>query len=170
MEEKLQSMVVRLPDFYGPWAENSLGNMILRSALAGKTANWIGSPDKEHEFVYVPDTGPVIVDLASRPECYGQSWNFGGAKEIKGGEFMTLVYRQLGRDAKWRTIGRTKLKIAGLFNPLLKELVEMHYLAETPVILDDSKLQKTIGAVRKTPYKEGIHKTLAWMRAHPETK
>jgi nucleoside-diphosphate-sugar epimerase len=166
-EGKLHTMVVRLPDFYGPWADNSLGNRILRSALAGKTADWLGSPDKAHEFMYVPDTGPVILGLASRPDCYGQSWNFGGAAEIRGGEFMTLAYRQLGREPKWRTIGRTKLKIAGLFNPLLKELVEMHYLAETPVILDDSKLKKTLGPVRKTAYEEGIRKTLAWMRANP---
>jgi nucleoside-diphosphate-sugar epimerase len=167
LDSKLQSLVVRLPDFYGPWADNSLGNMILRAALAGKKADWLGSPDKPHEFFYVPDAGPVIVELASRPDCFGQSWNFGGAGEIKGGEFMTLVYRQLGREAKWRTIGRTKLKIAGMVDPTVKELVEMHYLAETPVILDDIRLKKTLGAVQKTSYEEGIQKTLAWMRAHP---
>jgi len=167
LEGRLQSLVVRLPDFYGPWAEASLGNMILRAALAGKKADWLGSPDKPHEFIYVPDAGPVIVELASRPECYGQSWNLGGADEITGGEFMTLVYRQLGREPKWRAISRTKLKIAGLVDPLVKELVEMQYLAETPVILDDSRLKKTLGAVQKTSYKEGIQKTLAWMRANP---
>jgi nucleoside-diphosphate-sugar epimerase len=170
LENKLQGLVVRLPDFYGPWADVSLGNMILRSALEGKPADWLGSPDKPHEFVYVPDTGPVIVELASRPGCYGQSWNFGGAGEIKGGEFMTLVYRQLGREPKWRAIGRTKLKIAGMVDPTVKELVEMHYLGETPVILDDSRLKKTLGSVQKTSYEEGIQKTLAWMRVNPLQK
>jgi nucleoside-diphosphate-sugar epimerase len=80
---------------------------------------------------------------------------------------MTLVYRQLGHEAKWRAIGRRKLKIAGLVDPTVKELVEMHYLAETPVILDDSRLKATLGSVQKTTYEEGIQKTLAWMRAHP---
>jgi nucleoside-diphosphate-sugar epimerase len=167
LDGRLQSLVVRLPDFYGPWADNSLGNRILHAALAGKTADWLGSPDKPHEFVYVPDTGPVIVELASRPDAYGQSWNFGGVAEITGGEFMTLAYRQLGREPKWRAIGRTMLKIAGLVDPVAKELVEMHYLAETPVILDDSRLKKTLGAVQKTSYPEGIQNTLAWMRANP---
>jgi len=167
LDGKLQSMVVRLPDFYGPWADTSLGNRILRAALAGKTANWLGSPDKMHEFVYVPDTGPVIVELASRQDCYGQAWNLVGAAEGTGAEFMTLVYRQLGREPKWRTISRTKLKIAGLVDPVVKELVEMHYLAETPVILDDSRLRNTLGAVQKTTYQEGIQKTLVWMREHP---
>jgi nucleoside-diphosphate-sugar epimerase len=165
LDGKLQSMVIRLPDFYGPWAESSLANMIMRAALAGKPADWLGSPDKPHEFVYVPDTGPVIAELASRADCYGESWNFAGVAEIRGAEFLTLVYRQLHMEPKWRTIGRTKLKIGGLVDPFVKELVEMHYLVETPVILDDSKLRAKLGTVHKTSYEAGIEKTLAWMRA-----
>src|ERR1035441_6189098 len=55
----LQGMIVRLPDFYGPHADLGLANPIFRAALAGKTANWAGPVNTEHEFVYVPDTGPV---------------------------------------------------------------------------------------------------------------
>jgi nucleoside-diphosphate-sugar epimerase len=169
-EGRLQSLVVHLPDFYGPWADNSLGNMILRAALAGKPANWLGSPDKAHEFVYVPDAAPVLVEMASRSDCYGEHWNFAGPAEVTGAEFMTLVYRQLELQPKWRAVGRTMLRIAGWFNPLMRELVEMHYLFETPVILDDSKLKRKLGAVNKTAYQEGISKALAWMRAHPAEK
>jgi hypothetical protein len=43
----------------------------------------------------------------------------------------------------------------------------MHYLSETPVILDDSKLRAKLGTVQKTPYQAGIEKTLAWMRVTP---
>ena len=57
------------------------------------------------------------------------------------------------------------LKILGLFNPLMKELVEMMYLQETPVILDDSKLAAKLPGLRKTSYDEGIQRTLEWMRA-----
>ena len=62
----IQGMIVRLPDFYGPNADIGLANPMFRAALAGKTANWVGPVNQPHEFVYVPDTGPVIVDLASR--------------------------------------------------------------------------------------------------------
>ena len=61
---QIDGLVVRLPDFYGPGAENSLANPIFRAALAGKTANWLGPVNPPHEFVYMPDTGPVIADLA----------------------------------------------------------------------------------------------------------
>jgi nucleoside-diphosphate-sugar epimerase len=56
------------------------------------------------------------------------------------------------------------LKILGWFNPLMRELPEMLYLQETPVLLDDTKLRAKLGAVHKTPYDEGIRQTLAWMK------
>jgi hypothetical protein len=49
----------------------------------------------------------------------------------------------------------------GLFNPLLREMVEMHYLLTEPVIMDDSALQKLIGPIAKTPYPEGVRQSLA---------
>ncbi len=158
------AMVVRLPDFYGPHAENSLAHQVFSAALAGKTVNWLGTASTLHEFVYVPDTGPVIVELASRDDCYGEAWNFGGPGEITGEAFIRAVYQAAGHVPKFRAAGRTLLQVMGLFNPLMRELVEMLYLQETPVILDDSKLLAKLGAVRKTPYEEGIRKTLEWLR------
>ena len=38
---QLDSLVVRLPDFYGPGADNSLANPIFQAALAGKTSTAI---------------------------------------------------------------------------------------------------------------------------------
>lgn len=51
------------------------------------------------------------------------------------------------------------LRLAGIFNPFMRELVEMHYLITNPVLLDDSALQKLLGGIRKTPYDEGLRQT-----------
>jgi nucleoside-diphosphate-sugar epimerase len=56
------------------------------------------------------------------------------------------------------------LKMMGWFSPLYRELPEMLYLSETPVLLDDSKLRAKFPGVRKTTYDEGIRRTLEWMR------
>src|SRR5947207_1355477 len=65
---QIDSLVLRLPDFYGPHADLSLANPVVRAALDGKTANWLGPVNAPHEFVFVPDVGPVLVDLASRSD------------------------------------------------------------------------------------------------------
>jgi nucleoside-diphosphate-sugar epimerase len=163
----LRTLVIRLPDFYGPGADNSIAGMICRAALAGKTANWLGPASTPHEFVFVPDTGPVAVNLAEADDCYGEAWNFGGPAAIAGLDFITRVYRAAGRAPKYRTAGRRILSVLGWFNPLYRELPEMLYLQETPVILDDGKLRARFPQTRKTPYDDGIRRTLEWMRANP---
>jgi len=160
----LRTLVLRLPDFYGPHAEASLADQVFRGALRNKPANWIGSPDVAHEFVFVPDVGPVVLDLASREDSFGQAWNFGGPGTITGREFIAEAYRAAGREPKFRAVGPLALRLGGIFSPLLRELVEMHYLATTPVILDDTKLRRHLGTVRKTPYPDGIRQTMSWYR------
>ena len=71
------------------------------------------------------------------------------------------IFAQAGRKPKYMVAGKTMLRIFGLFNPLVREMVEMHYLLTTPVILDDLRLKNLLGELPKTPYKEGIRQTLA---------
>lgn len=149
LEGGLRTLVLRLPDFYGPHAELSLADQVFRGALTGKRANWIGSLDLPHEFVFVPDVGPVMADLIARDDSFGQAWNFGGPGTITGLDFIGAAYAAAGREPRFRTVGASMLRLGGLFNPMLRELVELHYLASTPVILDDSKLARHLGGMRK---------------------
>jgi len=164
---RIRGLIVRLPDFYGPHADLGLANPILRAALAGKTANWVGPAGTPHEFVFVPDAGRVIADVAGREDCYGEAWNYGGPGEISGIDFITRAFRALGRQPKYRVAGRTLVKMLGWFNPTMREFLEMMYLQETPVVLDDSKLAARLGGVKKTTYDDGIRQTLEWMKTAP---
>ena len=161
----LEMVVVRLPDFYGPHADQSLGNMILRAAVDGRAANWLGTADLPHEFLYVPDAGPVIADLATRDDCAGEAWNLGGAGVIRARDFIALAFQAAGRKPKWRTAGKPLLRMMGWFNPLMRELVEMFYLQTRPVILNDDKLAARLENLPRTSYAEGIRHTVDWMRS-----
>ena len=160
----METLIVRLPDFYGPHADLSLAELVFSAALAGKTANWPGVVNTQHEFVFVPDTGPVLVDLASRADCYGEAWHYGGPGPINTLDFITRVYRAVGRAPKYRSAGKGLLRILGWFDANLREVIEMLYLQETPVILDDSKLAAKLGTVHKTPYDEGIRRTIDFIQ------
>jgi nucleoside-diphosphate-sugar epimerase len=160
-----RSLVLRLPDFYGPHAELSLADQVFRGALSGKPATWIGLPHLPHEFVFVPDVGPVAIELLERNGSFGQAWNYGGPGAITGSDFIAAAYKAAGREPKVRAVGKGILRLGGLFNPLLRELVEMHYLGTTPVLLDDTKLAAHLGGLRKTAYAQGIQQTMDWYRA-----
>jgi len=159
----LETMVVRLPDFYGPHADIGLAQMVFSAAVAGKTINWPGVINMPHEFVFVPDAGSVIVEAAAR-DCYGEAWNYGGPGAINVLDFITRVYRAAGRAPQYRAVGKGILRIAGWFNSEIREAIEMLYLQETPVILDDSKLAAKLGGLHKTSYDEGIRRTIESLR------
>lgn len=160
-EGRIQATVLRLPDFYGPGVEASLLHRAAQAAANGGTADLIGPIDKPHEFVFVPDVGPVVVRLIDTPAAYGKFWHLAGAGVITQREAVQEMERQTGRALKLRVAGKTMLRLLGLFNPLMREMVEMNYLMTDPVIMDDAALQALIGPIQKTPYREGIRQTLA---------
>ena len=158
---KIQTAILKLPDFYGPGVDKSFLWSAFQAAKTGKRAQLIGPIDKPHEFVYIPDAGATIVRLIAEPGAWGKTWNLGGAGVTSTRAMVEEIFTQAGRKPKYMIAGKTMLRIFGLFNPMVRELVEMHYLQTSPVILDDTRLRSLLGELPKTPYKEGIRQTLA---------
>jgi nucleoside-diphosphate-sugar epimerase len=157
---RIHGAVLRLPDFYGPLVESSYLHSLFHAAAGGGTANMLGPIDTPHEFLFVPDAGDVIVALANKPEAYGRFWNLAGAGAITQREIIDRVFALAGRKPKLRVAGKWMLRALGLFNPLLRELVEMNYLLTNPVLMDDRALDALLGGIRKTPYQQGLELTL----------
>ena len=158
---RIRATVLRLPDFYGPGVEASLLHGAAKAAVQGGTADMVGPLDLPHEFVFVPDVGPVVVKLIKTPAAFGKIWHCAGAGVTTQREIVSEMERQTGRKLKLRVVGKTLLRLLGLFNPMMREMVEMHYLLSEPLIMDDSALQRLLGPIRKTSYAEGVRQTLA---------
>lgn len=158
---RIRAAVLRLPDFYGPGVEASFLHGAIKAAAQGGTADMIGPLDRPHEFVFVPDVGPVVARLINTPAAFGRIWHLAGAGVTSQQALVEEMERQTGRKLKKRVAGKTMLRIIGLFNPMMRELVEMHYLQTQPVIMDDSALQQLIGPISKTSYADGIRMALA---------
>jgi nucleoside-diphosphate-sugar epimerase len=163
-EGKIRGTILRLPDFYGPNVDRSFLQSLFQAAAQGGTANVIGPIDTPHEFAFVPDVGPVVIALAERPEAYGRAWNVAGAGAVTQLDLAERVFRMAGTKPRLRVAGKNTLRLLGLFNPLMRELVEMNYLFTTPVLLDDSGLHHLLGQIRKTSYDEGLRLSLDAIR------
>ena len=161
---RLQTTILRLPDFYGPDGDLSLMQGVFTAALAGRRALMIGPIDRPHEFAFTPDVGPVVARLLDTPAAFGRAWNLAGAGGTTQREFAHKVYAACGRRPKLMPFGKTVLSALGLFDPLMRGMAEMNYLMTEPVLLDDSALQALIGPIVKTSYDEGIARTLEALR------
>jgi nucleoside-diphosphate-sugar epimerase len=160
----LHTVIVHLPDFYGPHADNSIANYFMRDAAAGKTATFIGPLDAQREFVYVPDVAAPLLAVASDGGAYGRCWNLAGVAPIRARDFTMLVFDALSARPKLRAVPKIALQLFGVVNPFMRELAEMYYLNEG-FILDDSALRARIGDIEKTPYAQGIRTTIDWMKS-----
>jgi nucleoside-diphosphate-sugar epimerase len=162
---KIRGAVLRLPDFYGPNVERSFLDGLFQAAARGGTANMIGPIDTQHEFVFVPDVGPVVIDLIGEPGAWGRVWHLAGVGAVTQRELAKRVFAMAGSKPRLRVAGKTALRLLGLFNPVMRELVEMHYLLTSPLFLDGSALRGLLGGIHKTPYEDGLRLSLDAARA-----
>jgi len=161
----MRTTISRPPDFYGPDSELSYVRAIFDAALRGGTANVIGPIDTPHEFIFVPDLAETLIAISEREEAYGKAWNVAGPGLITTRQFAEEVFATVHQKPRLRVAGKFMLRVLGLFNPFLREVVEMHYLWTTPVKLDDTCLRQLLPSLHKTPYPEGIRATMDAMRA-----
>ncbi|WP_153125525.1 SDR family NAD(P)-dependent oxidoreductase [Peribacillus tepidiphilus] len=153
-------LYAHFPDFYGPYAENSILNYTLKNIAKNKKAMFVGDLSVQREYIFTPDGAKALVELSLTDAAYGQNWNIAGAGTISGNEIIELVRTTLGYHQKVSSIGKRAISFLGLFNKGMKEVVEMLYLTEEPVILDSSKYEREIGILPRTSYKEGILQTI----------
>ena len=155
-------LIAHFPDFYGPHAPNTVLDYTLQGMIQNKKARYIGDQSVAREFIYTPDGAKAIVELAVRNRFEGEDWNIPGAGTITGTEIISIIRKLTGCEKKVSTVSKNMIRFLGVFSPLMKEYTEMFYLNEEPVVLSGEKYEREIGPVPKTPYKEGLEKTINW--------
>jgi nucleoside-diphosphate-sugar epimerase len=153
---RIRGTVLRLPDFYGPKIPRSYLSSLFQAAAQRKTAQLIGPLNTHHEYVYIPDVAKTLLRLIDEDRAYGHTWHLAGAGRITLSEVITLVESISDRHLRKFVAGKRTLQLLGTFNPLLREVAEMHYLFTQPLFLDDSALSHLLGPLNKTPYPEGV--------------
>lgn len=158
---RLLTLSLRLPNFYGPGVKTSLIDHLFAAAARGRRGTVFGPSDLPQELVFTPDVGPVVADLLERDEAFGRPYNFGGAGVTSWEAMAKAIYEAAGHRPKFFVVSPRLLKTMGLFSELMRELAELSHLQTHPVILDDARLRGVLPHLKKTPYAEGIARTLA---------
>jgi nucleoside-diphosphate-sugar epimerase len=163
---EIEGIIARFPDFYGPYADNSFLHSVLRSFVEKKTVYWVGPLDVEREYIFMPDAAKALVQLAQKDHAAGQAWNIPGGSKVTGSQVIQYASEILGYEPKVVSVKKWMLRLLGIGDKTMREIVEMYYLFDRPFFLDGSKYQTQIGEIPHTPFKEGLIKTLEWMKGH----
>jgi nucleoside-diphosphate-sugar epimerase len=162
----ITALIARSADFYGPGAKNGIPNtMVFDPMSQGKTPICLVSDAMPHSYTYVPDAAQALLALAESTSAWNQVWHLPTAPQpLTGREFITAAAEGMSRPAKYRILSRPMVKIAGWFNPLVREVYEMLYQNDRPYLFDSSKYAHAFGFAG-TPYADGIRTTAASYRA-----
>ncbi|MFY0544401.1 NAD-dependent epimerase/dehydratase family protein [Brevibacillus sp. H7] len=159
----IPAIIAHFPDFYGPHAGNTMLHYTFQGVLSNKRAMFIGNQKRKREYIYTPDGAKALVQLSLCDSAYGQNWNIPGSGVISGEEIVQILREETGYRKRVGTVTKPMLWLLGLVDKMMKEVVEMMYLTENPVVLSGEKLEKQIGKIPMTPYQTGIVETLKFM-------
>lgn len=164
---KVQVVIGRASDFYGPRVQDSAaGSLLFAAVLAGKPINVIGNPDLPHTFTYIRDFARALVTLSEHETAFGKAWHVPNAKTVTTRQFAEMVAQAADQPLKLRTAGPLIISLLGLFNPAMREFKEMMYEFEEPYIVDHSQFAQAFDGTAATPHQDAIQATLAWYRTY----
>lgn len=163
---KVPALIAHFPDFYGPNAESSLLHYTLVNVVKNKKASYVGDQSIAREFIYTPDGARAIVELSLNEQAYGQNWNIPAHEVISGEEIIKTIRDITDYQKGVSTISKKMIQFLGIFNAQMREAVEMYYLNEDPVVLNGEKYENLIGPLPRTSYREGLQKTMEYMKKH----
>jgi nucleoside-diphosphate-sugar epimerase len=160
----VQVAIGRASDFFGPGVRDSaMGERVFAAALAGRRVQVAGDPDLPHTYTYVEDIGHALVTLGEHEEAFGQVWHIPSPETVSTRQFVERIAIAAGTRARTQRVPSLALRSVGLFNPAVRELVEMLYEFEESFIVDHQKYAQAFEH-QATPLDEAIRRTLSWYR------
>jgi nucleoside-diphosphate-sugar epimerase len=152
---------VRCGDYLGPNAGNTWFHFMTKNLARGGALLDPGSPGVLHEWAYLPDVAATVVALLERESELGQSETFHmSSYQLTSTELLEAIQRELPSPRRVRRLPWTLLSYLGVVAPMLRELADMKYLWDQPVLLDDRKLRHFLPNRRVTPLPQAIRASL----------
>jgi nucleoside-diphosphate-sugar epimerase len=161
---KVQVAIGRASDSFGPRVRvSAAGEQVFGRAVQGKSAQLAGDPDQPHTYTYVADIGRGLVILGEREEALGQVWHLPSPETLTTRQFVEMIFEEVGKPTRVQAAPKILLRAIGLFNPGIRETIEMLYEFEEPFMVDHSKFERAFGE-QATPLREAIRGTVRWYR------
>lgn len=160
-EGRVKTVAVRAPDFYGPGVATSiLGATTFGRIARGKSAQVLISADHPHDIVHIRDFSRALITLAEAPDdAYGQAWHVPSPPTKTLREYLQFGADALGQPLKITVLPGWLAKIIGLFNPLVHEAMDLHFLMDRPHLVNSEKFKERFWS-DVMPLEESIAETV----------
>lgn len=172
MEERLEQaaergtpvLILRAGDFFGPTVGNSwFGQGIVKPGCPVRSLTYPGRHDAGHAWAYLPDLAETFARLIGRSGDLPRfaRFHFGGHYFARGVAIAEAVRNVVGQpDLPIRRFPWPLVYVAAPFVETMREVLEMRYLWQEILELDNRRLIALLGAEPRTPIGEALTATL----------
>ena len=157
-------LIVRAGDFFGPRPGNNWFSqgMIKPGKPVTKIA-YPGRPGVGHQWAYLPDVGETMAQLLEKRDALDAFalFQMEGHWDANGDQMIAAIRKAAGNpNIKVGKTPWTLMRLASPFVPLFGELIEMRYLWNTPIRMNNARLKAVLGEEPRTPLEAAVHDTL----------
>jgi nucleoside-diphosphate-sugar epimerase len=160
----LNAIIARSADIYGPYADKTsfINIMAIDKLVKGKKAQLLINADIPHSLTYTIDCGKGLYHLATTPDAFNQIWHLPTYNPPPSGkELVALASKELDKSPGYSVLGKSMLRLVGLFNRNVKEAVEMLYQNEYEYYFDSAKFNSFF-SYTPVSYEEGLAETVRY--------
>lgn len=164
-ENGTRALIIRAGDFFGPHQSASwFKDAMVKPGRPLKSVTYPGVHQAGHAWAYLPDLAATIARLATIEASLPvfERLNFGGHWLSRGVQMAEAIRRAAGNpDMPIRKLPWALIYAGAPFSTFMREALEMRYLWQVPLRLDNTKLLGLLGTEPHTPLDVAIADTLA---------
>ena len=166
-EQGLRALVVRAGDFFGGEGHSSwFNNFMVKAGRRPRRVWFPGQAQVGHSWVYLPDLAQVFVQLMAHAEDFGamETFHVEGHWLADNWQMVEALREALGApDLPVHRLPWLAMHMLQGFAPVLREVLEMKYLWQHPLRLDNRKLLGVLGREPRTPLVVALRQSLQSM-------
>lgn len=171
---KARVIVVRAGDFFGPGARNNwFSQGMIRPGQVPSEVKLPSAPGVGHQYAYLPDVAATMIgllEIRDRLPAFA-TYHMEGFWDRDGTELGRAIQRVVAahgaKPPRLKAFPWWLVRLAAPFNETLREMLEMRYLWQSSVRMDNQRLREVLGQEPRTPLETALARTLASLGCLP---
>lgn len=157
-QNRLEAVICRAPEFYGPGKTQSITNAtIIDNLMAGKSAKVFLRDDTLRSLIFTPDASRAMAVIGNTPDAYMQTWHLPcDDNRLTYRQFVALAAEIFGAPVKYNVMKEWLLWLASRAISKVRETEELWPRYKVDNIFVSDKFKARFPDFKVTTYREGL--------------
>ena len=144
--KKIRATEVRGSDYICASDQSRMGDRVVPNVIKGKKIQLLGAIDQLHTWTDPEDVAQLMIVVGQDERAWGKPWHVPSNEPKTQLQVVQDISSALGVAApSVSSVPLAMQKLIGIFNPVIKELLNSNYQFDKPFLMNDTKTRNTFG-------------------------